>query len=267
VLAEPGQEDLADFLANHKVRVVASLPCYSAKNVNLQRGSGVFDRSIRALLELNQRGYGQGGDLKLDLVYNPLGPFLPPAQGPLEKKYKVEMQRMLFILFVYLFCGGLLFDKDLDMTFNYVCAQEELLENFGIVFNSLFTITNMPIRRFADALYRQGALQDYMNLLVNSFNPHAVDGVMCRNHVNVAYDGTIYDCDFNQQLALGLYGDASATSGNDNSFSTKGSRVTVFDIENTNDLMKWKINTDRHCFGCTAGFGSSCQGTTTTDKA
>ncbi|CAM9765771.1 unnamed protein product, partial [Sphacelaria rigidula] len=146
VLQEPGQEDLAEFLATNKVHVVASLPCYSPKNVNTQRGSGVFDRSIQGLMKLNELGYGKDGTgLKLDLVFNPVGGYLPPEQGALEAKYK-----------------------------------EELDETFGIVFNNLFTITNMPIKRFADFLYRRNELQEYMELLVRNFNPTACSGLMCR---------------------------------------------------------------------------------------
>jgi radical SAM/Cys-rich protein len=150
VLMEPGQEDLPEFLAEHNVRVVASLPCYSAKNVNQQRGKGVFDRSINALRILNSLGYAQPGTgLHLDLVYNPLGAFLPPPQEALEEKYR-----------------------------------EELMEAFGISFNSLFTITNQPIKRFADFLHRRNELQGYMDLLVRNFNADTVEGLMCGNTVS-----------------------------------------------------------------------------------
>jgi radical SAM/Cys-rich protein len=171
-LLEPGQEDTGKFLADHGVQVVASLPCYSAKNVNLQRGSGVFQRSVKALLLLNELGYGKSGSgLRLDLVYNPLGAFLPPNQSDLETKYKAE-----------------------------------LWEEFGIEFNSLFTMTNMPIKRFADFLTRRNELDNYMDLLVRNFNPRTLDTVMCRNVISINYDGSIFDCDFNQQLALPLNG-------------------------------------------------------------
>lgn len=210
VLYEPDQEDLSDFLAAHKVDIVASLPCYSAKNVNFQRGSGVFDRSIRALVELNTKGYGlPNSDLKLDLVYNPLGGFLPPDQDELEKKYK-----------------------------------EELYEVFGIEFNNLFAFTNMPIKRFADFLFRRGELKKYMSLLVQNFNPATCEDLMCINYVNVNWNGVIYDCDFNQQLDMAL-------------LTSKSNDMTVFDIENTDELLNHKILTDSHCFGCTAGRGSS----------
>ncbi|GAX25022.1 hypothetical protein FisN_2Lh306 [Fistulifera solaris] len=209
VLQEPGQEDLIDFLKNHRVRVIASLPCYSSENVNQQRGNGVFERSIAALLALNEAGYGKDEALGLDLVYNPLGAFLPPEQGKLETVYK-----------------------------------EQLEENFGILFNSLFTITNMPIKRFADFLHRRDELKDYMDLLVRNFNADTLDTLMCRDLVSVGYDGKLFDCDFNQQLGYGL---------KDN--------LSVFDIDSF-DLREYKIRTDNHCFGCTAGMGSSCQGTT-----
>ena len=208
VLEEPQQEDLSEFLAAHGVRIVASLPCYSAKNVNTQRGKGVFERSIRGLQRLNELGYGK--ELSLDLVYNPLGAFLPPPQESLEEKYK-----------------------------------QELKEHFNIEFNNLFTLANMPIKRFADFLYRRNELQDYMGLLVESFNASTVPGLMCTNHVNVGWDGQIYDCDFNQQLAIDM-----------------ASGVSVFDIESVSELLKHRIETDSHCFGCTAGMDSSCQGTT-----
>eukprot|EP00300_Choanocystis_sp_HF-7_P008794 c16119_g1_i1.p2 GENE.c16119_g1_i1~~c16119_g1_i1.p2 ORF type:complete len:212 (-),score=54.88 c16119_g1_i1:126-761(-) len=199
-----------------QVRVVASLPCYSSKNVNLQRGSGVFDRSIRALLELNELGYGRDPLLSLDLVYNPVGPFLPPPQAALQAKYK-----------------------------------EELQQNFGIVFNELFTLTNMPIKRFADFLHRQGALQQYMSLLANSFNASTLEGLMCRDHVSVSYSGDVFDCDFNQQLLLPTLQHSSSKVG-----------VSVFDLDTTDDLLQSNIQVNNHCFGCTAGQGSSCQGAT-----
>uniref|UniRef100_A0A7S0DY16 DUF3641 domain-containing protein n=1 Tax=Hanusia phi TaxID=3032 RepID=A0A7S0DY16_9CRYP len=216
VLTEPGQEDLVDFLVKHKVRIIASLPCYSLKNVDTQRGSGVFEKSIHGLMKLNQAGYGaDGSGLMLDLIYNPLGGFLPPEQKALEAKYKTELSN-----------------------------------NFGIVFNSLFTLSNMPIKRFADFLYRRGELQEYMDLLVRNFNLATVDGLMCTNLVSVGYDGKMYDCDFNQQLALGMN-------------LTKSSSPTVFDVQSLEELKGLAVVADSHCFGCTAGNGSSCQGATT----
>ncbi|XP_061182762.1 uncharacterized protein LOC133191091 [Saccostrea echinata] len=211
VHTEPGQEDTAEFMKDHQVNIVASLPCYTAKNVNQQRGKGVFDRSIQALIKFNSLGYGEeGSGLKLDLVYNPLGAFLPPPQGPLEDKYR-----------------------------------QELMEFFGIKFNQLFTITNMPIKRFADFLYRRNELESYMELLVRNYNIHTLDKLMCRNLINVNWNGKIYDCDFNQQLEMGITKD-----------NTKDS-MTVFDILSARELEGVHIQTDSHCYGCTAGMGSS----------
>jgi radical SAM/Cys-rich protein len=212
--------------------------------VNLQRGRGVFDRSIKGLQQLNSLGYGQeGSDLVLDLVYNPGGAFLPPDQASLEEQYK-----------------------------------EILRQDFDIRFNSLLTLTNMPIKRFADMLYKSGRLQEYMELLVQSFNPAATKGVMCRDTLSVAWDGKLYDCDFNQQLQMSLgesleeigdAADADYTTGTSpqvdsqgQAKSTSGSGLTVFDIKSTEELMQHRITIDSHCFGCTAGAGSSCQGTT-----
>jgi len=158
VLQEPGQEDLVDFLKEHEVHIIASLPCYSAANVDTQRGNGVFDRSIAALLALNDAGYGTDNfpNLKLDLVYNPLGAFLPPPQEKLQEQYKIRLE-----------------------------------ENFGILFNSLYTITNMPIKRFADFLQRRGELQDYMSLLVRNFNKNTVQNLMCLDTVSIGWDGQV----------------------------------------------------------------------------
>jgi radical SAM/Cys-rich protein len=158
VLQEPGQEDLVDFLRENNVHIIASLPCYSADNVDKQRGNGVFERSIAALLALNDAGYGRSSSssLKLDLVYNPLGAFLPPPQDKLEVQYK-----------------------------------EKLKDNFGIVFDQLYTMTNMPIKRFADFLHRRGELQDYMELLVRNFNPDTVPKLMCLDTVSVGWDGKV----------------------------------------------------------------------------
>jgi radical SAM/Cys-rich protein len=226
VLQEPGQEDLISFLKEHNVRVVASLPCYSADNVNKQRGNGVFDRSIAALLALNEAGYGVVGAkseepagngeqegwsaLRLDLVYNPLGAFLPPEQGKLRDQYK-----------------------------------EQLADNFGIAFDDLFTITNMPIKRFADFLYRRVELQEYMQLLVRNFNADTVENLMCLDTVSIGYDGRIFDCDFNQQLDMDLRNRRTKTG------------LTVFDLNSLSELLEYGIRTDNHCFGCTAGMGSS----------
>eukprot|EP00535_Pseudo-nitzschia_heimii_P009621 CAMPEP_0197192618 /NCGR_PEP_ID=MMETSP1423-20130617/25347_1 /TAXON_ID=476441 /ORGANISM="Pseudo-nitzschia heimii, Strain UNC1101" /LENGTH=563 /DNA_ID=CAMNT_0042645539 /DNA_START=235 /DNA_END=1926 /DNA_ORIENTATION=- len=222
VLQEPGQEDLVDFLKEHDVHIIASLPCYSAENVDTQRGSGVFERSIAALLALNEVGYGrdraadcdepgQHPRLQLDLVYNPLGAFLPPPQEKLQVQY-----------------------------------QKQLEENFGILFDQLYTITNMPIKRFADFLHRRGELAEYMDLLVRNFNPDTVEELMCLDTINIGWDGKIYDCDFNQQLGYAVGVDSIHRGGK-----------TVFDIDSLDDLRDERIRTDNHCFGCTAGMGSS----------
>jgi radical SAM/Cys-rich protein len=212
VLLEPGMEDLASFLAAHEVALVCSLPCYSAENVDRQRGAGVFDKSIAALRALNRLGYGTAGSaLRLDLAYNPLGASLPPPQSALETKYREELRRL-----------------------------------FGIEFHHLLTITNMPIQRFAEQLRRQGDYERYMGLLVNHFNPATVDGLMCRSLVSVGWDGRLYDCDFNQMLELPL----AASSG----------PATIDDIQTFDGLSGTLVATGAHCFGCTAGAGSSCSG-------
>jgi len=211
VLFEPGQEQTAERLAAHQVEVVASLPCYSIDNVDKQRGIGVFDKSIRALQRLNSLGYGlPDSPLKLNLVYNPGGAFLPPAQGGLESAYK-----------------------------------EKLMEAFGIQFHQLYTITNMPIKRFAEQLLREGKVEEYMGVLVQNFNPTTVEGLMCRYQLSVGWDGQLYDCDFNQMLELGVLGDQHAS---------------IFDLDSLKDLYHRPIATEGHCFGCTAGSGSSCGG-------
>lgn len=210
VLFEPGLEDLPEFLANHRVEIVASLPCYSEGNVEKQRGKGAFDKSIEALRRLNRLGYGQThSKLTLNLVYNPVGPFLPPAQQALETQYKAQ-----------------------------------LADNFGIVFNRLLTITNMPIKRFAQGLMRDGKLEAYMSLLATHFNRSTIAGLMCRSLVSVGHDGSLYDCDFNQMLDIPL-GDAP---------------TTIWDISSFSELSGRHIATADHCFGCTAGSGSSCGG-------
>jgi len=222
VLLEPNQEDLVNFLKENQVKVVASLPCYGEDNVDAQRGRGVFQRSIAALHKLNEAGYGSSSsDLELDLVYNPSGAFLPPSQESLEGDYK-----------------------------------RELLDSFGIEFNNLITITNMPIKRFADHLAKQGQMKEYMELLVNNYNPQTVGGLMCLNTISVGWDGSLYDCDFNQQLGMGIAGKSSEES------SSAKKKFSIFDIECLTDLEKYSVLTDNHCFGCTAGSGSSCQGAT-----
>jgi radical SAM/Cys-rich protein len=213
VLFEPGQEHLAEFLARQEVEIIASLPCYTAKNVDEQRGHGVFEKSIRALQLLNQLGYGvPGSKLQLNLIYNPLGASLPPAQEKLEGDYK-----------------------------------KHLHESFGIQFDRLFTLTNMPIKRFADYLTQSGKHESYMSLLVNHFNPGTVTKVMCRTLVSVGWDGKLYDCDFNQMLDIEMGG-------------RTGGAPTIWDFSSFSDLAGNRIATGSHCFGCTAGAGSSCGG-------
>jgi radical SAM/Cys-rich protein len=210
VLFQPGQEDTAEFLAEHRVKVVASLPCYSKENVERQRGRHVFDKSIEALRTLNRLGYASpGSHLCLDLVYNPVGASLPPAQAELEEQYR-----------------------------------KELNELFGLRFDRLATITNMPIKRFAHALARDGEHEAYMSLLVNHFNAETVPALMCRHMVSVGWDGQLYDCDFNQMLEMPLAGQPR----------------TLWDVEDLAALVGERIATAPHCFGCTAGAGSSCGG-------
>src|SRR5215470_6404234 len=167
ILLEPGYEYLAQFLATRKVEIIASMPCYSAENVNAQRGEGVFEGSIAALQLLNSLGYGIDPELPLHLVYNPVDAFLPPAQDELETDYKRELQK-----------------------------------HFGIVFNRLFTLSNLPIGRFAAYLRHNNKLDEYMQLLIDAFNPATIEGLMCRNTISVGWSGEVYDCDFNQQLGM-----------------------------------------------------------------
>ena len=210
VLFRPGQEDTAKFLAEQGVKVVASLPCYSKANVERQRGQHVFDPSLRALHQLNALGYGRADSgLELDLVYNPLGATLPPPQTALEATYR-----------------------------------RELAEHFGIVFNRLFTITNMPIKRFLHLLEREDSYERYMQTLLDAFNPQAALGVMCRNLLSVSWDGQLYDCDFNQALELPL----------------ANRQRTVWDIATLAEVEREHIAFANHCYGCTAGAGSSCGG-------
>ncbi len=213
ILQEPGQEDLAEFLADHNVEVVASLPCYSLKNVDQQRGEGVFDKSIAGLRKLNALGYGvPGSGLVLNLVYNPQGPSLPPPQAGLEADYKRELQG-----------------------------------HFGIVFNQLFALANMPIQRFGSTLISKGQFDDYLRLLQDNFHAANLDNVMCRSLVSVDWQGYLYDCDFNQQLGLNL-GARSASN-----------RWHLRDLL-TRSLDDKPVVVADHCYGCTAGQGSSCGG-------
>ena len=211
ILLEPGQEDTAEFLAEHCVRVVASLPCISEETVDAQRGRRVFERSIEALHKLGRLGYGlPGSALTLDLVYNPPGATLPPPQAELEATFR-----------------------------------RELRTRFGIEFHRLLAITNMPIRRFARTLEREGKADAYTALLIAHFNPETVSELMCRSLVSVGYDGRLHDCDFNQMLDLPLGGKA----------------CTIWEVSDLAGLEGNHIETARHCFGCTAGAGSSCGGT------
>jgi radical SAM/Cys-rich protein len=210
ILLEPGFEGYAEFLARHEIEIIASMPCYSPENVNAQRGSGVFDASIKALQLLNSLGYGTDPALPLHLVYNPNGAFLPGPQAELEADYK-----------------------------------EELKKHFGIVFNSLFTITNLPVSRFASYLKNNNKLDEYMQLLIENFNASTVNGLMCRNTINVSWRGEVFDCDFNQMLKLQW---------------TNGPRgLHLWDIDPA-AVEERVIATGDHCFGCTAGAGSSCGG-------
>ena len=211
ILNEPGFEDLAEFLAREGVEITASLPCYTNDNVDRQRGDQVFDSSILALTKLNALGYGLHSGLVLNLVYNPLGPSLPPAQEQLEAAYK-----------------------------------RELAQNFGIVFNRLFTLANMPISRFGSTLITQGKFASYMALLHSAHNPDNLDGVMCRTLVSVDYRGYLYDCDFNQMLGIPMIVAGKARRHVTDLLSTTidGGPIAVAD----------------HCYGCTAGQGSSCGG-------
>lgn len=199
------------FFAKHKVTVIASLPCYTAENTDKQRGNGVFKKSLEALKMLNEVGYGKGGTgLELNLVFNPIGASLPPPQDKLQSEYK-----------------------------------RILLADFGIVFNKLFTITNLPISRFLEYLLALGKYEAYMEKLVNSFNPATIEGLMCRNTLSVSWNGKLFDCDFNQMLELQ---------------TENGSPKHISEF-NSARLNERNIVLNQHCYGCTAGAGSSCQGT------
>lgn len=210
--ANPKYKDLPTFFKENKVRVVSSLPFYNADKTDRQRGQGVFGDSIKGLRLLNDVGYGKtDSGLLLDLVYNPTGAFLPGDQHQLERDFKHELKK-----------------------------------HFDIDFNSLFTITNIPISRFLDFLIESGNYEDYMEKLINAFNPAAVTGVMCRNTISIDWQGFMYDCDFNQMLGLKVE-------------SQVGQHISAFDSERLNNR---EIVINQHCFGCTAGAGSSCQGAT-----
>jgi radical SAM/Cys-rich protein len=209
VLLESGMEDLPGFFLDNRIRLAASMPCYLEENVRAQRGAKVYEKSVEAIRRLNALGYGSNPELPLDLVYNPGGPFLPPDQSALQEDYK-----------------------------------RELKERFGITFTRLLTIANMPIGRFLSRLREQNEERSYMQLLRDAFNAGTLEGLMCRHQINVGWDGTIYDCDFN--LALGLPVDHGAPD-----------HIRRFDEQ---ALAKRRIVTGEHCYGCTAGGGSSCRG-------
>ena len=215
VLEQPGQDDLAQFLAANAVEIIASLPCYLEENVDAQRGKGVFEASIRALRSLNALGYGRAGsDLALNLVYNPQGPTLPPAQDKLEADY-----------------------------------HRHLADRFGVVFNHLYVLTNMPIQRFGSTLVSTGQFEHYMALLKNAYQARNLESVMCRNLVSVDWRGYLYDCDFNQMLGLPLRLNGKPR--------VHLRQLTVTDLDGNPIVVK------DHCYGCAAGQGSSCGGALT----
>ncbi len=208
VLFEPHQHDLAEWYAARNIRLVCSLPCYSRENVERQRGKGVFGKSIEGLQALNAQGYGIDADKIIDLVYNPVGPSLPPAQASLEQEYRRHLE-----------------------------------QDFGIRFNNLLTITNLPINRFRHYLERSGQLDDYMKLLVDHFNPATIPSLMCRHLLSVDWQGYVFDCDFNQMIEL----------------SPATHKQQLWDIT-AQSLAGNRIAVGDHCYGCTAGAGSSCGG-------
>ena len=210
IILEKSMSDLPDFFKENEVEIIASLPCYIKKNVDKQRGKDVFDKSIQALRLLNSIGYGLTPSLKLNLVYNPQGSSLPPNQ----EKLSIDYQRFLY-------------------------------DEFGIKFNKLFTITNMPIARFGSTLISKNKFSDYINLLKSSFNKKNINHLMCKKLISIDYQGYVYDCDFNQMLNMNL--------------GSSENKIHIKDLKSS--LFEKKINTADHCFGCTAGSGSSCSGT------
>ncbi len=213
ILMEPGYEEMAAFLAEHEIELIASMPCYAPDNVTEQRGEGVFDASIAAFQKLNALGYGTDPKLKLHFVYNPNGAFLPPDQADLHADY-----------------------------------QREMKQHFGIVFNDLYAITNMPIARFAAYLRHHGLYNDYLMTLKEAFNVSTVSGLMCRDTINVSWLGEVFDCDFNQMMKLPLKRVSSEEP------------LMVWEVD-SKTFQSVPIRTGVHCFGCTAGAGSSCGGT------
>lgn len=209
VMFENGQEDLPEFYAANEVEVVSSLPYFLQAQTDSQRGTGVFDKSVEALKRLNAVGYGINEKLILNLVYNPVGAFLPPAQSDIEKDFKRELET-----------------------------------RYGIVFNNLFTITNMPISRYLEWLRRSKNEEAYMRKIVNAFNPATIEGLMCRSLISVDWRGNLYDCDFNQMLDLNVESNLPQTIAEFDAIKLSGRNIV----------------TDVHCFGCTAGSGSSCGG-------
>jgi radical SAM/Cys-rich protein len=213
ILLEPGYEDMAEFLAENEVQVVASLPCYLEDNVDGQRGKGVYQKSIQGMLLLNKLGYGrEGSNLTLTLVYNPIGAYLPPSQQQLQQDYK-----------------------------------KFLTEEFDVHFNHLFTITNMPIARFGSTLISKGEFENYMNLLKDSFSVANLDGLMCINQLSIDWEGYVYDCDFNQMLNMNIRNPGSHE------------KLHISDVLQAN-LENIPVSIADHCYGCTAGQGSSCGG-------
>jgi radical SAM/Cys-rich protein len=242
VFEQPGQEKTPEYLAAKQLTVIASLPCYGPVNVDLQRGKGVFESSVRGLLRLNALGFGaaEGGSsdssppLRLHLVYNPVGPTLPGGQVALEAAYR-----------------------------------KELAQTFGLKFDKLFCITNMPIKRFADQLLQEGSYTSYLQLLAGAFNTSTISGLMCRSGISVDWDGRLSDCDFNQQLDLPLMGTRAPKSVWDIQV-----RPSLFfciirlrgSLQSLQELDNRRVLTDRHCFACTAGEGSSCGGAISLEK-
>lgn len=219
ILEDPGFAGLAEFLADHRVEIVASLPCYLEENVDKQRGKGVFQASLAALRRLNRLGYGQADSgLQLNLVFNPQDAVLPPNQQPLEQAYKQHLQK-----------------------------------DFGIVFNKLYAIANMPIQRFGSMLVSQGRFDAYLALLRASFRAENLDNLMCRNTLSVDWQGYVYDCDFNQMLQMPLAG-----------LDKAGTHISQLALTKLNGA---PIATAAHCYGCTAGQGSSCGGALDSHKA
>ncbi|HEY4683481.1 MAG TPA: arsenosugar biosynthesis radical SAM (seleno)protein ArsS [Candidatus Acidoferrales bacterium] len=217
VLLLPSQGNLAEFLASHRVEIVASLPYYREAQTDAQRGEGVFEKSIEALQKLNRLGYGrEGSGLTLNLVYNPVGAFLPPAQSGIERQFKRELE-----------------------------------QRHGVVFDHLYAITNMPISRFLKFLLASGNYESYMEKLAHAFNPAAAAGVMCRAMLSVGWDGRLYDCDFNQMLELPV---------------NSGLPAHIRDFDPSR-LDRRAIETRNHCYGCTAGAGSSCGGATVAEAS